>query len=153
MRVRQPFEALFRRLQKAWQERAIVLKAVSFASVGVVNATINFIVFTFAHYYLGWPIIVANVIAWVIAVTNSYVMNSLTTFAAESGRQLRLKDYGTFVLSQIGGLIADTTTVFVLSFFLEAWLAKIPAIGVSFLVNFSLSHFVVFRRREKPTRH
>ena len=31
-------------------------------------------------------IIVANELAWVIAVTNSYVMNSLTTFAVESGR-------------------------------------------------------------------
>jgi putative flippase GtrA len=149
MRVRQSLDRLYRLLQGAWQDRAIVLKAASFATIGVINATIDFSIFTFAHYYLGWRIIFANGVAWVIAVTNSYLMNSLTTFAAESGRRLRVKDYLMFAASQVGGLIANTLTVFVLTtFLLEAWLAKLAAIGVTFLVNFSLSHFVVFRQRE-----
>jgi len=153
MGVRQLFEALYRRLQEllqeAWQERALILKAASFATVGVINAIIDFSVFTFAHYYLGWRILIANGVAWIIAVTNSYLMNSLTTFAAESGRRLRLKDYAVFAASQVGGLIANTLTVYILtSFLLQAWIAKLAAIGVTFLVNFSLSHFVVFRQRE-----
>jgi putative flippase GtrA len=149
MRVRQSLDRLYRLFQGAWQDRAIVLKAASFATIGVINATIDFSIFTFAHYYLGWRIIFANAVAWVIAVTNSYLMNSLTTFAAESGRRLRVKDYLMFAASQVGGLIANTLTVFVLTtFLLEAWLAKLAAIGVTFLVNFSLSHFVVFRQRE-----
>jgi putative flippase GtrA len=152
MGIRQSLESLYRRLLEAWQDRAIVLKALSFATIGVINATIDFSVFTFAHYYLGWRIVIANIVAWMIAVTNSYVMNSLITFAAESGRRLRVKDYVMFAASQAGGLLANTATVFVLSFFVEAWLAKIPAIGASFLVDFSLSHFVVFRRRESPPR-
>jgi putative flippase GtrA len=32
-------------------------------------------------------------------------------------------------------------------------LAKALAIGASFLVNFSLSHWLVFRRRENTIRH
>jgi putative flippase GtrA len=32
-------------------------------------------------------------------------------------------------------------------------IGKLLAIGSSFLVNFSLSHFVVFRHREQPTSH
>jgi putative flippase GtrA len=153
MRVRQSFEGLYRRLEHAWRDRAPVLKAASFGMVGLVNFAIDFSVFSIGYYVFGLSIIVANVIAWVIAVTNSYVMNSLTTFAAESGRQLRLKDYATFVLSQIGGLITNTTTVFVASSVMQVPVAKLLAIGAGFLVNFSLSHFVVFRRREKPTRH
>ncbi len=98
------------------------------------------------------PIITANILSWAIAVTGSYVMNSLT-FAAESGRQLRLKDYLTFVASQSGGLVANTAVVFVASFFMPVLLGKVLAIGASFLVNFSLSHFIVFRRREETTRH
>jgi len=143
-------ENLYGRLPPAWRERAILLKAASFAAIGVVNATIDFSVFTFSYYYLGWPILLANPLAWVIAVTNSYVMNSMITFAAESGRRLRLKDYGMFAAAQAGGLIANTLTVVVVSSFIDAWLAKISAIGASFLVDFSLSHFVVFRRRAKP---
>jgi putative flippase GtrA len=149
MGARRLLDNLYRRLDEAWQERAIVLKAASFATVGVINAIIDFSVFTFAHYYLGWRILIANGVAWIIAVTNSYLMNSLTTFAAESGRRLRVKDYLVFAVSQVGGLIANTLTVYVLTtFHVQAWIAKLAAIGVTFLVNFSLSHFVVFRQRE-----
>jgi putative flippase GtrA len=61
----------------------------------------------------------------------------------------------------LGGLLANTTTVFVASYFIALFLhvpgdaalpvllAKVLAIGASFLVNFSLSHFVVFRPQEK----
>ena len=149
MQLPRPLEDLYRRLLQAWQDRAILLKAVSFGLVGVVNTLVDFGVFSFGHFYLGLPIIVANPIAWMIAVTNSYVMNSMITFAAESGRQLRVKDYALFAMSQVGGLIANTTTVVVASFFIPVVFAKILAIGASFVVDFSLSHFVVFRRREK----
>jgi len=148
-----PFHALKdvpRRLRGL--DRAILLKALSFATIGLMNTGIDFGVFTFTHYYLGWPIVVANPVAWLVAVSNSYVMNSMITFAAETGRKLSVKAYGTFILSQCGGLIANTATVFILSHFMPAWLAKIPAIGASFIVDFTLSHLVVFRRREAPAR-
>ena len=139
---------LFDRLIAAWHERAIFLKAASFAAVGVVNAAVDFGVFSFAYYYLELPIVAANVMAWLVAVSGSYVMNSLTTFARESGRELRAKAYFTFMISQVAGLLANTTTVFVASYFMPVWLGKVLAIGASFLVNFSLSHFVVFRKRK-----
>jgi putative flippase GtrA len=126
-----------------------MLKAMSFALVGVVNFAVDFSLFSLLYFYFGVPIITANILAWCVAVTGSYVMNSLTTFAAESGRQLRLKDYVTFAVSQIGGLIANTTTVFLASYFMPVLLAKLLAIGAAFLVNFSLSHFVVFRPRDR----
>ena len=50
-------------------------------------------------------------LAWVVAVTGSYVMNSYITFAAESGRQLRWRAYGAFVASGIAGLVANTATL------------------------------------------
>ena len=148
-----PPQGLSRRLVQAWRDRTVVLKAASFALVGVVNVAVDFSVFSFAYFYLKWPIIIANVVAWGIAVSGSYVMNSLITFAAESGRQLRRKDYATFVVAQTGGLIANTTTVVIASYFVPVLVAKVFAIGASFLVNFSLSHFVVFRRRGKATPH
>ncbi len=37
--------------------------------------------------------------SWLVAVSGSYVMNSYVTFAAESGRRLRWRAYGTFVAS------------------------------------------------------
>jgi putative flippase GtrA len=142
-----PPSRLSDRLIAAWHERAIMLKAMSFAAVGVVNAAVDFGIFSFAYYYLQLPIIAANVMAWIVAVTGSYIMNSLTTFARESNRELRAKAYFTFLLAQVAGLVANTTTVLVASYFMPVLLGKLLALGASFLVNFSLSHFVVFRKR------
>jgi putative flippase GtrA len=88
---------------------------------------------------------VANVGAWFIAVTGSYVMNSLTTFSAETGGRLRLKDYLGFVASGIVAVIATTATVVFAAKLMPVWAAKAIAIGVSFVVNFTITHFVVFR--------
>ena len=51
------------------------------------------------------------------------------------------------MLAQIAGFLANTTTVLVASYFMPVLVGKLLAVGVSFVVNFSLSHFVVFRRR------
>jgi putative flippase GtrA len=90
--------------------------------------------------------------SWVVAVTSSYIMNSSITFAAESGRKLRWRSYLTFAVSGIAGLIANTAALVVAAqiLLLPVWIAKAAAILASFVVNFSLSHFVVFRRRAEP---
>ena len=94
-------------------------------------------------------LVAANVLAWLVAVSCSYVMNSFITFARESGRRLRWRDYGTFVglghrrrdrQHRDAGAGRQVAPV---------WVAKGCAILVSFLVNFSLSHFVVFRARKR----
>ena len=137
---------LFNRLIDAWHGRAIGLKAISFALVGLLNSAVDFGVFSFAYYYLELPIVLANVIAWCVAVSGSYVMNSLTTFARESGRELRLTAYASFALSQVAGLVANTTTVLIASYFMPVLIGKVLAIAASFMVNFTLSHFFVFRK-------
>jgi putative flippase GtrA len=76
-------------------------------------------------------------------------MNSYTTFAAESGRQLKARAYGVFILSGLAGLIANTTALVLASYVVPVLVAKVVAIGVSFLVNFTLSHLVVFGNRPR----
>jgi putative flippase GtrA len=142
-----PRHTIIDRIMRAWRDRAFMLKAFSFGLVGLVNSVVDFGLFSFAYYYLALPIVAANVIAWTVAVSGSYVMNSMFTFAAESGRKLTTKTYAGFVLSQMGGFLANTVTVFVASYFMPVLVGKLLAIGASFAVNFSLSHFVVFRRR------
>jgi putative flippase GtrA len=142
-----PFENLRHRLGQAWQ-RGLHIKAMSFALVGLANAIVDFSIFALAYYVFGLPIVAANICSWFVAVTGSYVMNSLITFAAESNRQLRVRDYLKFSLTQTGGLIANTVAVYALHYFVPVLAAKVLAIGASFLVNFSLSHFIVFRQRD-----
>ena len=168
-------DGLFGRLQDAWRNRAVSVKAVSFALVGLVNTAVDYTVFLSARALLsgspaalslfswlsvschcGRPesilLVASNIMSWSVAVTGSYIMNSSFTFAAESGRKLRWRRYFTFVVSSIAGLIVNTATlVFAVQFLLlPIWLAKALAILVGFFVNFSLSHFVVFRTRGEP---
>src|SRR5580704_5095058 len=112
-----PLVALSRRVFPDPGRRGVALKAVSFALVGVVNASVDFGVFSFFYYALGFSIIVSNLISWLVAVTGSYVMNSMTTFAAESGRKSRFKSYASFLLAQVAGLVANTATIFIVSYF------------------------------------
>lgn len=142
-----PLQNLLDRLAMAWHARAVTLKAISFALVGVVNTTIDFSVFWTAARFLGWPLVPANILAWLVAVSFSYAMNSFITFGPESGRILRWRDYATFAASGVAGMVSSTATLFALSYVMPVLVAKLLSIAVSFAVNFSLSHFVVFRVR------
>jgi putative flippase GtrA len=160
------------KLADGWRNRAVSLKALSFGLVGVVNTAVDYGVFLLARAaYARLPaadaafasfsaacqcgkpatilLIAANVTSWIVAVSGSYIMNSSITFAAESGRTLRWRDYITFVVSGIAGLIANTAALVFAAqiLLLPIWFAKALAILASFVVNFSLSHFVVFRVR------
>jgi putative flippase GtrA len=163
------------KLLAGWRNRALSLKAISFGLVGVVNTAIDYGVFLLARMALDaspaalavfasvsafchcgeaatLALIAANTISWLVAVSGSYVMNSTITFAAESGRRLRWGAYFAFVLSGVAGWLANTVTLLVAAeiLLLPVWLAKAVAILASFAVNFSLSHFVVFRVRAQP---
>lgn len=146
------------RLVRVLRDRALGLKALTFAIIGVFNAAVDFGMFAFGYFVLGLPIIAANLLSWIVAVTGSYVLNSTYTFAAESGRKLSLRTYLHFVVAQIAGLVANTATVLAVAYVVPLLFpketlidpvvaGKILAIGASFVVNFSLSHFVVFRKR------
>jgi putative flippase GtrA len=170
----QPFERLARTFPFL-SRHTILLKIVSFGLIGVVNAGIDASVFflsraamldsesaTAASGSLAaacacaeplTPItVVANVLAWIVAVSGSYVMNTYVTFAAESGRRLRWKDYARFAASGVFGLVANTGTLVVTDDYVPIWAAKGCAILVGFVVNFSLSHFIVFRQGERLSK-
>ncbi len=144
-----PLKNILDRLTVAWHERAIALKAISFAFVGVVNTLIDLCIFWTAVNFLHWPLVPANVLAWLTAVSFSYGMNTFTTFGPESGHTLRWRDYATFIASGVAGMVGSTATLVALSYVLPVLAAKLLSILVSFVINFSLSHFVVFRTRPR----
>jgi putative flippase GtrA len=125
----------------------LIRKASTFALVGVINTAVDFCVFLAAYKLLHLSLIPANLLSWSVAVSGSYVLNSMITFAAESGRRLTLRAYVSFVASGVAGLIGNTATLWIASFFVPVTIAKVIAIGASFVLNFTLSHFVVFRKR------
>jgi putative flippase GtrA len=165
-------DSTFDRLLDAWRNRGTSVKAISFGLIGVVNTLVDYGVFFLARAALDGSVaaqaalgslgatchcgseatltlVISNLISWGVAVTGSYVMNSSITFAAESGRKLRWRSYAVFLASGVVGWLANTSALIVAAeiLLLPIWAAKAVAILASFLVNFSLSHFVVFRAR------
>ena len=163
------------RLSVLRSKRTLSLKAISFALIGVINTLVDYSVFLVARaVFSRWPaaqalfdwvsaacrcadpttvsLIAANMVSWSVAVTGSYILNSSITFAAESGRKLRWRSYLIFIASGIVGWLANTAVLVFAAqvLLLPVWLAKAIAILASFVVNFSLSHFVVFRVRHRP---
>jgi putative flippase GtrA len=149
----------FPRVFAALKARITMLrKAVSFGLIGIVNTVVDFAIFMIGIKLLGLGLVPANVMSWFVAITGSYVMNSFITFAAESGRQLTLRGYVTFATSGIVGVVANTATLVATAALLapvlpsaNVLIAKLLAIGVSFVVNFSMSHFVVFRPKRSAS--
>jgi putative flippase GtrA len=158
-----------------WRKGSVSLKALSFALVGLVNTLVDYSVFLVARAgYAGSPgalslfssvsascgcasastvaLVAANMTSWVVAVTGSYILNSSITFAVESGRKLRWRAYAIFLASGVVGWLANTAALVFCAqvLLLPVWLAKALAILVSFCVNFTLSHFIVFRARPRP---
>lgn len=122
-------------------------KIVRFALIGVGNTLVDFGVFTVAYKVVGLPIVASNVVAWMVAVSGSYVLNTYITFHVESGRLLRYRDYLTFAASGVLGMVMTTAVLLLLSHYLHVMVAKAISILVGFAVNFTMSNLVVFRAR------
>ncbi|MDB5639478.1 MAG: GtrA-like protein [Bradyrhizobium sp.] len=128
-----------------WQNRTVVVKLLSFASIGVLNTAIDLLVFTAAYKILALPLIASNVLAWLVAVSASYAMNTKLTFGRETGGVFRTEDFLRFVGSGFLGVIVTTTTLVIFSHYTTIVGAKLLSVMGGFAVNFSLTHFVVFR--------
>src|ERR1041385_7589685 len=113
-----PVASLAERLVAAWRARAVALKALSFALVGLINTAVDAAIFFLLLGFVTSSLVIANVTAWFVANTGSYVMNSLTTFSAETGGRLRFKDYAGFVGSGIVAVTASTVTVVIAAKFM-----------------------------------
>jgi putative flippase GtrA len=139
-------QPIFTKIANAWRDRPVVLvKMLSFASIGVVNVIIDVIIFTILVQFLHLHLIAANILSWLVAVTGSYMMNSKITFGRETGGLLSVRRYLRFAGSGILGVAISTAVLLALSNYINIPTAKLASILAGFGVNFCMSHFVVFR--------
>jgi putative flippase GtrA len=118
---------------------------------GVLNVAVDVSVFTLSFQFLHLPLIASNIVAWLVAVTGSYAMNTKITFGRETGGALSIGRYLRFAASGVFGVIVGTTVLVLLSRYTNVPVAKLGSIIAGFGVNFSMSHLIVFRgRRNGP---
>ena len=80
------------RIVDTWLAKPMVAKIISFGVIGLGNTVVDLAIFSLAYSVFNLPLVPSNVLAWLVAVSCSYVMNTMITFRAESGRVLRRKD-------------------------------------------------------------
>jgi len=117
------------------QPRRLSSKAVRFAAVGIANSGIDFAVFT-VLVWAGIPALIANVLAWAVAVTFSYAVNSRWTFEADEalGKQ---KSFIRFALSGAAISLGSSSLALVALTPLVGLLpAKLIGIVVGAVLNF-----------------
>lgn len=129
-------------------------KVMSFGLIGVFNGFVNYLVTVGLTAWLLAPLGLAGSDAalgaakaagWAVAVSNSYVLNTLITFASVSGRKLEWRTYGRFVASGTVGLAIEVGSFLVAVRYLPLGLAAIVPIGLAFVANFTLTRLLVFR--------
>jgi putative flippase GtrA len=117
-----------------------------FGLIGAVNAGVDLAVFFLALAMLTSSLVLANAIAWAVAVTGSYILNARYTFA-HADRGMSFAGYLMFALTQAGGFAVHTLVLIATAPFLPLLAAKVLGIGVGFLVNFTLARTFVFHAR------
>jgi len=112
--------------------------------VGVCTTAINYAVY-FLLTHLGVFYILANILAWVIAVTFSYFANGAWVYSASSSRSWH--EAGAFFLSRLFSLGLETVLLFLLvqQFGAGRNIAKIAVNVLIIVVNY-LTGLLVYRK-------
>lgn len=136
--------------------RREVPRLVSFGMIGLVNGVVNYAVTVAATVLALAPLGLAGsavalgaakALGWAVAVTNSYLLNAMITFAAESGRRLAWGTYGRFVASGTLGLAVEVASFLIAVRYLPLSLAAVVPVGFAFIANFAMTRLVVFPAR------
>jgi putative flippase GtrA len=92
---------------------------------------------------IGLDPIVANIIAFAVAVTNSYFMNLSWTFQQQKD-SISLSNMIQFVLVNSGGLLITIAILVLLNGMVAVPVAKLTAILATLIWNFTFSKLIIF---------
>lgn len=117
---------------------------IKFGLIGLLNTFIDLIAYVFFTRVLFWHYLVAALLAFVIAATSSFILNSYWTFVIQD----RLKErYVKFFLVALGGLIWTELFLYILVdkfFWFDLW-AKILTVLLVVNWNFFLQKYWTFK--------
>ena len=126
-----------------------VREIIRYSAVGVVNTISDFTIFSVLYYLFGVHVLVANTLAFLFAVSQSYVLNKTWTFREYQDPGISVsrpgRRYFLFIAINMGGLCISNTTVYLLVDYYPALIAKIAAAVLVLIWGFFLSRRYVFQ--------
>jgi len=122
---------------------------IKFGIVGFSNTAISYIIYS-GLYYLGLHYIIANAIAFIVSVLNSFYWNSKYVFKSDGDRQKRnfwralLKTYVSYAFT---GLILSSGLlyVFIKIMRISAYIAPLLGLAITIPLNFVLNKKWAFK--------
>lgn len=127
-----------------------IMQFIKFNCVGVLNTIVDFVVYSMMC-MLGLHYLLAQVIGYAFGVGNSYMLNSLWTFARE--RRHTADEFGRFLLVNLVSLSVSLGVLWVcrnpLGIESDLW-CKAVATPVALIVNFTGNKLFVFKKAQEP---
>jgi putative flippase GtrA len=117
---------------------------IRFGLVGVMNTGVDLAAFVVLYRLGGLEPLLANGIAFLLAVTNSYLLNHYWTFR-KSATPLTFSAYGRFMGVNAGGLLIGTLAILLLGRIMALEFAKLIAAFLTLLWNYTTSRRFVFK--------
>lgn len=126
--------------------KPLIRQFTKFCFVGLINASIDFIVYLTLTRIFNLYFILANLGSFIIAVTSSFLINKKWTFRDQGKDQV--KKYIKFIITNLIGLGINTTLLYCFVTYLGLYdiIAKILAIILTTFWNFSASKYWTFKR-------
>ena len=120
---------------------------IKFALVGVVNTLVNLAVLYILTDIFGIYYLVSAVFAFLIAVTNSFLLNKMWTFKESISYRASSK-YIKFVLISVIALIINLIILYVLVEYYSIWYIYAQIVGVSsnLIINFFGNKLWTFKK-------
>lgn len=115
-----------------------------FGAVGVVNTIVDFAIFITLVRYFEWNLLLANAVSYLIAVSNSYVLNLIWTFTKSQGAKFGAHSYLLFVTVNTVGFLIGSVVIWLLQDILIPEFGKLLSITFTLVWNyFATKRFVI----------
>lgn len=125
------------------EEKTLGEKAVRFIIVGLGNTVVDFAVFAVAIQF-GLTSLLANVIAWLVAVSVSYIVNASWSFDRARSHRDALPRF--LASGAIISLLVSSAAVGLLSGIIGLWPAKIGGTVLAAILNFFAARWSIENR-------
>jgi putative flippase GtrA len=124
-----------------------IYQFVKFSIVGVLNTLINLLVIYIFTEFFGIYYLISAVLAFIVAVTNSFILNKIWTFQENFRKNLHLKSIKFFIVSIIS-LIFNLFILYISVEYLKIWyiFAQIIAIIFNLIINFFGNKLWTFKK-------
>lgn len=118
---------------------------------GVITTAVDFAAFSLLYYVIGANEVVANTIAWVLAVMVAFITNKLIVFENKStDKKEIIKEIVSFALARVLSLvITDGFLVLAKAINMNMLLAKAIISVVVVILNYIFSKLFIFKKQEE----